>query len=165
MEKLHKDLDPQQFQSLPQVIDYIVKEHGELPAFSCFGKTLSYSEVDVLSSRFANYLQNETKLIAGDRIAIQLPNVLQFPIVLYGALKAGIVVVNTNPLYTANEMLHQFKDSSVKAVVILSNFCDKLEKIIDQTEIETIIVTELGDLQFPPKRFLINNIAKFLFFL
>lgn len=162
MEKLHKDLDPQQFQSLPQVIDYIVKEHGGLPAFSCFGKTLSYSEVDVLSSRFANYLQNETKLNAGDRIAIQLPNILQFPIVLYGALKAGIVVVNTNPLYTANEMLHQFKDSRVKAVVILANFCDKLEKIIDQTEIETIIVTELGDLQSPAKRFLINNIAKYV---
>jgi len=162
MEKLHKDLDPKQFESLPQVINYIVKEHGELPAFSCFGKTLSYSEVDVLSSRFASYLQNETKLRVGDRIAIQLPNILQFPVVLYGALKAGIVVVNTNPLYTSNEMLHQFKDSNVKAIVILANFCDKLEKIIDQTEIETVIVTELGDLQSPGKRFLINNIAKYI---
>jgi long-chain acyl-CoA synthetase len=162
MEKLHKDLDPKQFESLPQVINYIVKEHAELPAFSCFGKTLSYSEVDVLSSRFASYLQNETKLRVGDRIAIQLPNILQFPVVLYGALKAGIVVVNTNPLYTSNEMLHQFKDSNVKAIVILANFCDKLEKIIDQTEIETVIVTELGDLQPPGKRFLINNIAKYI---
>ena len=162
MEKLHKDLDPKQFESLPQVINYIVKEHAELPAFSCFGKTLSYSEVDVLSSRFASYLQNETKLRVGDRIAIQLPNILQFPVVLYGALKAGIVVVNTNPLYTSNEMLHQFKDSNVKAIVILANFCDKLEKIIDQTEIETVIVTELGDLQSSGKRFLINNIAKYI---
>lgn len=133
-----------------------------LPAFSCFGRTLSYQQVDELSNRFANYLQNQTTLKPGDRIAIQLPNVLQFPVALYGSIKAGLIVVNTNPLYTASEMVHQFKDSGVKAIVILTNFCAKLEEIIADTSIETVIVTQLGDLQKPGKRLLLNLGAKYL---
>ena len=86
LEKLTDQLDPQQFQSLPELIDYCLSTHAELPGFSCFGKTMKFAEVDELSQRFANFLQNQTDLQPGDRIAIQLPNVLQFPIALYGAL-------------------------------------------------------------------------------
>ncbi|PCJ17936.1 MAG: long-chain fatty acid--CoA ligase [SAR86 cluster bacterium] len=162
IEKLHDDLQPGKFSSLPEVIKHFCVENADLPAFSCFGHTLSYREVDELSNRFANYITNETDLKPGDRIAIQLPNVLQFPIVFYGAVRAGLVVVNTNPLYTKQEMLHQFKDSGVKAIVILSNFCDKLEAIIDQTDIQTVIVSQLGDLQKPLKRRLVNFVAKYI---
>ena len=162
IEKLPDDLRPEKYSSLGQVIEYITTEHAQLPAFSCFGRTLRYQDVDELSSRFAHYLQNQTALVPGDRIAIQLPNLLQFPVVFYGAIKAGLIVVNTNPLYTATEMVHQFKDSGVKAIVILANFCAKLEQIIVDTDIETVIVTQLGDLQKPGKRLLLNLGAKYL---
>ncbi|MFP6838636.1 MAG: AMP-binding protein [Pseudohongiellaceae bacterium] len=162
IEKLPDDLRPEKYSSLGQVIEYIATEHAQLPAFSCFGHTLCYQEVDELSSRFAHFLQNQTALVPGDRIAIQLPNVLQFPVVFYGAVKAGLIVVNTNPLYTAIEMAHQFKDSGAKAIVILANFCAKLEQIITDTDVETVIVTQLGDLQKPGKRLLLNLGAKYL---
>jgi len=162
MERLVDDLRPEQYGSLSDVLNYIFSEHGSLPAFSCFGRTLTYAEVDKLSDRFAAYLQNESGLQVGDKIAIQLPNLLQFPVVLYGALKAGLVVVNTNPLYTPTEMLHQFKDSEVKAVVILENFCDKLQQILPETQINQVIVTKLGDLQSPLKRAFINIGVKYL---
>lgn len=160
IEKLADDLRPEKYSSLPELIKYFCVEHADLPAFSCFGHALSYGEVDELSDRFASYLTKETNLQAGDRIAIQLPNILQFPIAVYGALKAGLIVVTTNPLYTTQEMTHQFKDSGVKAIIILSNFCDKLEKVIDETEIDTVIIAKLGDLQKPLKRILVNFVAK-----
>lgn len=160
IERLADDLRPEKYSSLPQLIEYFCAEHADLPAFSCFGHTLSYRQIDDLSKRFATYLIEQSSLQPGDRIAIQLPNILQFPVVVYGALRAGLIVVTTNPLYTSQEMTHQFKDSGVKAIVILSNFCDKLQQMIDETEIETVIVTQLGDLQKPTKRLLINFMAK-----
>ena len=162
IEPLTKDLRPEQFTSLVEVIDYIVEAHGPLPAFSCFGKILTFAEVNDLSNRFAHYLQSETSLRPGDRIAIQLPNLLQFPVVFYGAVKAGLIVVNTNPLYTAHEMAHQFKDSGVKAIVILNCFCANLEKIIQETDIETVIITQIGDLQNSFKRKLMNFGARYI---
>jgi long-chain acyl-CoA synthetase len=107
-------------------------------------------------------LQSETNLQAGDRIAIQLPNLLQFPIAFFGAVKAGLVVVTTNPLYTPHEMEHQFKDSGVRAIIILNSFCAKLESIIEVTDIETVIVSQLGDLQNPFKRQFMNLGAKYV---
>ena len=160
IEKLSDDLSPERFSKLSQVVGEFCREHAELPAFTCFGRTLNYSEVDELSDRFAHYLITQTSLQPGDRIAIQLPNILQFPIAFYGATRAGLVVVNTNPLYTAQEMAHQFKDSGVKGIVILSNFCDKLEKILPGTKIETIIVTQLGDIQKPLQRLFLNFVIK-----
>lgn len=162
MENLSDELRPEQFASLNEVLDFIFREHASLPAFSCFGRTLTYGEVERLSNRFAAYIQNHTNLQPGDRIAIQLPNLLQFPIVVYGALRAGLIIVNTNPLYTPPEMLFQFKDSGVKAVVILENFCNKLQQILHETQIENVIVTRLGDLQKPTKRLMINLGAKYL---
>lgn len=159
-ERLADELRPEKFSSLPQLIDYFCAQHAALPAFSCFGRTLRYRDIERLSNSFAYYLLNKSKLRPGDKIAIQLPNVLQFPVVVYGALKAGLVVVTTNPLYTTQEMTHQFQDSGVKAIVILSNFCSKLEQVIDKTAIETVIVTQLGDLQNPIKRLVLNFTAK-----
>jgi len=162
IESLAEDLRPEQFQSLSEVINYMVNEHASLPAFSCFGQTLTYKDLDKLSSSFAGYLQTETNLEVGDRIAIQLPNLLQFPVVFYGAIKAGLVVVNTNPLYTANEMEHQFKDSGVKAIVILESFCQKLQQVLSATEISTVIVSQLGDLQKGIKKHVLNLGAKYI---
>jgi long-chain acyl-CoA synthetase len=162
IETLPQDLRPEKFSSLTEVLDFIKVNYSELPAFTCFSKTLSYGQVDDLSDRFAALLQAKTNLQPGDRIAVQLPNVLQFPVALYGALKAGLIVVNTNPLYTANEMAHQFNDSGAKAVVILENFCDKLEEILPQTKIESVIVTKIGDLQSPLKRLLLNAGLKYV---
>lgn len=162
IERLSADLRAEKFSKLSQVIDNFCSEHAQLPAFTCLGRTLSYSEVNELSDRFAYYLATQTNLKPGDRIAIQLPNILQFPIAFYGATRAGLVVVNTNPLYTAQEMAHQFKDSGVKGILILSNFCDKLEKILPETDIETIIVTQFGDLQKPLKRLFLNIAMKYI---
>ena len=162
IERLSADLRAEKFSKLSQVIDNFCSEHAQLPAFTCLGRTLSYSEVSELSDRFAYYLATQTNLKPGDRIAIQLPNILQFPIAFYGATRAGLVVVNTNPLYTAQEMAHQFKDSGVKGILILSNFCDKLEKILPETDIETIIVTQFGDLQKPLKRLFLNIAMKYI---
>ena len=161
-EKLPDDLSPQNYESLSGVIDYIAREHGTLSAYTCLGVTLTYSEVDDLSNRFAKYLQTETELKAGDKIAIQLLNLLQFPVVLFGAIKAGLIVVTTNPLYTSKEMKHQFKDSGVKAVVILESFCEKLEQILPETEISTVIVTSLGEFQPAMRKIMINFGAKYI---
>ena len=162
IETLAEDLRPEKYNSLNEVIEHMLDEHASLPAFTCFGRTLTYGEGDELSSCFANYLQAETNLEVGDRIAIQLPNLLQFPVVFYGAIKAGLVAVNTNPLYTAKEMEYQFKDSGVKAIVILESFCDNLEQIIDQTEIETVVFTKFGDLQIGLQKHLLNLGAKYI---
>lgn len=160
IEKLAPELSPEKHKSLNEVINHISTQHGELPGFTCLGQTLSYAQIDELATRFAAWLQSNTNLQCGDRIAIQLPNLLQFPIALYGAIKAGLVVVNTNPLYTAPEMQHQFVDSQVKAVVILDAMCSKLADVLPRTSIETIIITHLGDMHGTPKRQLLNFAAR-----
>ncbi|MCE8020122.1 AMP-binding protein [Halomonas sp. MCCC 1A11036] len=148
------------YRSLMDVFHEAVKRFSENPAFTCMGQTLTFAELDRLSADFAAWLQHETGLQPGDRIAIQLPNVLQFPIAVFGALRAGLVVVNTNPLYTEREMAHQFKDSGARAILILANMASKLEKILDRTDIEHVLVTELGDMHGFPKRLLINAVVK-----
>lgn len=162
MEKLPAELRPEQYASLAEVLDRISVSHGPLPAFNCFGHSLSYREIDELSSRFAGFLRNRLQMNPGDRIAIQLPNLLQFPVVVYAAIKADLVIVTTNPLYTAPEMKHQFADSGAKAVVVLEAFCDKLESVIEDTDIEHVVIARLGDLLPEPKRTLVNLAAKHL---
>ncbi len=162
MEKLPAELRPEQYASLAEVLDHISASHGPLPAFNCFGHSLSYREIDELSSRFAGFLRNRLQMNPGDRIAIQLLNLLQFPVVVYAAIKADLVIVTTNPLYTAPEMKHQFADSGAKAVVVLEAFCDKLESVIEDTDIEHVVIARLGDLLPEPKRTLINLAEKHL---
>jgi long-chain acyl-CoA synthetase len=162
VEQLSGEFDPNRHQTLLEILQHAVELYGDKPAYTCFSCTLSYREVDRLSDCFARFLQAHTSLKEGDRIALQLPNLLQFPVAMYGALKAGLIVVNTNPLYTSREMRHQFKDAGVRGIVILSSFCDKLETIIGDTELEEIIVAELGDLQSPLRRMMLNLGARYI---
>ncbi|MCL5424655.1 MAG: AMP-binding protein [Gammaproteobacteria bacterium] len=148
------------YDSVTDVFHSAVGRFKEKPAFTCMGKTLTFADLDRLSADFAAWLQHETDLVPGDRIAIQLPNVLQFPVAVFGAMRAGLVVVNTNPLYTEREMAHQFKDSNAKAILILANMADKLEKVLDKTDIKHVLVTQLADLHDVPKRWLINAVVK-----
>lgn len=159
-ESVPKEIDPNHYNSLIDLFEECFEKYSDLPAFECMGKVISFRELDRLSEQFAAYLQQELKLKKGDRIAIQMPNLLQYPIATFGALRAGLVVVNTNPLYTAREMQHQFKDSGAKAILILANFATNLEKIIHNTEIKHVITTEIGDMLGGFKGKLVNFVVK-----
>lgn len=135
-----------QYQNLAKLIEQSMLRYADMPAFSCLGQTLTYREVDEASHAFACYCQKKLDLKAGDRIAIQLPNLIQYPIVMYGALRAGLVVVNTNPLYTPREMQHQFIDSGVKALVLLEDLLPKYQEIEGSVQIESLVVTRSDDL-------------------
>lgn len=157
-----EQIDVNQYSSIVQVIDEACKKYQKLPAFTNMGESLTFSQVNKYSDQFAAFLQNELNLKKGDRIAIQMPNALQYPIALFGALKAGLIVVNTNPLYTVKEMEHQFKDSGIKAIVILANFAVNLEKILPHFPHINIVVTELGDMFKPVKKLLVNSVVKYV---
>ena len=148
--------------SLVEMFEECFEKYPDQDAFENMGKSLTYKEVDVLSVNFASYLQNSCGLKKGDTIAIQMPNSLQYPIALIGALRAGLKVVNTNPLYMPREMEHQFKDAEVKAIVIVENFACNLEKIIKNTKIEHVIVTGLGDLLGGLKGTIVNFVVKYI---
>ncbi|MDP6190373.1 MAG: AMP-binding protein, partial [Gammaproteobacteria bacterium] len=148
------------YQSISDIFLEACGRYGDKPAFSCMGLTLSFNDMERLSGQFASYIQHHTDLQPGDRIAIQLPNVLQFPIAVFGAMRAGLVVVNTNPLYTAREMEHQFNDSGAKALLILANMAHLAEHVLPKTGINTVLVTELGDMHSFAKRLLINTVVK-----
>ncbi|MEQ8534014.1 MAG: AMP-binding protein, partial [Imperialibacter sp.] len=159
-----KEINPDEYTSLVEMLAESVKKYADQTAFLNMDKGFTYREVDEKSTQFAAYLQKKLCLKKGDRIAIQMPNCLQYPIVMFGAIKAGLVVVNTNPLYTHKEMEHQFKDSGAKAIVIVANFAFNLEKIIANTDIKHVIVTELGDflkgLKGPIVNFVVKRIKK-----
>ncbi len=150
------------YPSVVHMLENSFAEHRDKPAFENMGKGITYGELDDLSKSFAAYLQIDLGLKKGDRIAIQMPNLLQYPVVLVGAMRAGLIVVNTNPLYTAREMEHQFNDAEVKAVVILANFASNLEKIQGKTKIEHIIVTKLGDMLGGLKGGIVNFVVKYI---
>lgn len=149
-----------QYRSVTDVFLEACGKYAGKPAFSCMGQSLSFAEMDRLTANFASYLQNHTDLEVGDRIAIQLPNVLQFPIALFGAMRAGMVVVNTNPLYTTREMEHQFNDSGAKVLLILANMAHLAEAVVPKTGITKVLVTELADMHPFAKRLLINTVVK-----
>lgn len=160
--ELTGDLDPARFSRVPEIYEHAFRTYGDRPAFTALGHTISYEDLQRFSDQFCEFLMGQSALSAGDRIAIQLPNILQFPIAALGAMKAGLVLVNTNPLYTAREMSHQFKDSGVKAIVILANFCDKLEQVLPETDIRVIVVTELGDMLPRLNRIAINFALRYV---
>ena len=132
------------------------------PAYSSLGHILTFRDIEALSRDFAAWLQNDSGLARGDRIAIQLPNLLQYPVVAFGALRAGLVIVNTNPLYTERELLHQLKDSDAKALVVLDNFAHQAARIISQTSVEQVITTQVADLHPFPKRPIMNAVVKYI---
>lgn len=155
-----KTINPDKYSSLVELFEEACNKYGSQIAYQNMGKSITFNELNKESAHFAAYLQNVLNLKMGDRIAIQLPNLLQYPIALFGALRAGLVVVNTNPLYTAREMEHQFKDSEVEAIIILSNFAHNLEKILNKTSIKTVIITEIGDRLGAVKGFIVNMVIK-----
>ncbi len=154
------EVNPDNFDSVIDLLESSFKKYGDKIAYENMGKTLTFNEVDKYSAQFADFLQNSAGLKKGDRIAIQMPNLLQWIVATFGSIRAGLVVVNTNPLYTAREMKHQFTDTRAKAVVILANFAQNLEKILDETEIETVVVTEIGDMLGGFKKTLVNFVVK-----
>ena len=153
------EINPDEYRSLVELLDESCVRFADLPAFTSMGRTITYREFERLSRDFAAWLQSTT-LRKGDRIAIMLPNVLQYPIALYGALRAGLTVVNTNPLYTTRELQHQLADSGAKAIVILENFAHTLEQVIGQTALEHVIVTAVGDQLRWPKSALVNLVVR-----
>ncbi len=155
------NIDPDAFPTLVAMFEDTFKKYAKIPAFTCMGKTLTYEQVDKLSADFGAYLTSRG-LEKGDRIALMMPNLIQYPIALFGALRAGLIVVNTNPLYTPREMHHQFTDAGVKAVIIAENFAANLQKILKDTEIRTVIVTSLGEMLGFPKKQIVNFVVKYI---
>jgi long-chain acyl-CoA synthetase len=156
------EINPDEFPNIQAVLKQSCQRFADKPAFSNLGKTLTYGELYTLSGAFAAWLQQHTDLKPGDRIAVQLPNVLQYPVAVFGAMRAGLIVVNTNPLYTAREMEHQFNDSGAKALVCLANMAHLAEKVVPKTQVKHVIVTEVADLLPPLKRLLINSVIKYV---
>lgn len=153
-------METQKYETVLELIEDAFKKNADLPAYTCLGHTLSFKQVDEYSKRFASFLQHHTNLSPGDRVAVQLPNILQYPVVMYGAIRAGMVLVNTNPLYTPRELQHQLKDSGAKALVVLANVANNASEILDQTDVEHVIVTEIGDLLPPIKKLVVNFVVK-----
>ncbi len=159
-ENVPYEINPDVFESIPDMVEQSIDSYQNLVSFENLGKEITFNELGSLIDQFASFLQNHTNLKKGDRIAIQMPNLLQYPICIFGALKAGMVVVNTNPLYTPSEMLHQFNDSGARAVVVLENFASHLEEIIKETQIETVLVAKIGDMIGGIKGGVINFVVK-----
>jgi long-chain acyl-CoA synthetase len=154
------DVDLAKYSSMVDVFNQAVTKYADRPAVTAVGVTLSYKDLDVQSRNFAAWLQNKTDLKPGDRIAVQMPNVSQYLVVTFGAMRAGLIVVNTNPLYTTREMEHQFNDSGAKALVVLANMAANAEKVLPNTSIEYVIVTEVADMHSTIKRTLMNTVVK-----
>lgn len=155
-------VDVNKYSSLVDMFEKSVVKYADQPAFINMGAVLTYRKLEERSRAFAAYLQNELKLVKGDRVAIMMPNLLQYPIALFGILRAGMVVVNVNPLYTPRELKHQLNDSGAKAIVVVSNFARTLEEVVKETTVESVIITGLGDLLSPPKRTLVNFVVKYI---
>jgi long-chain acyl-CoA synthetase len=153
-------VDINAYQSVSEVFEKSVIRYSDRPAFSNLGTTLTYSEMDQLTGHLASYLQRLPDMKQGDRVAIMMPNVLQNPIAIFAALRAGFTVVNTNPLYTPRELEHQLIDSGAKAIIVMENFCSTLAEVIDQTPIQHVITTQLGDMLKFPKSFIVNLVVK-----
>jgi len=144
------------------LFDEAVGLYADRPAFSSVGRTLTFREVDQYSRRFAAFLQQQPQLQPGDRVAIQLPNLVQYPVVLFGVLRAGLVAVNTNPLYSATEMEHQLNDAGAKALVVLANVAHTAAEVLPRTDVRVVIVTEIADLHAPLKRTLMNFAVRYV---
>ncbi len=153
-------IDVDEFPSIVSVLENAIATYRDRPAFSNLGKTLTYGDVDRLSAQFAAYLLGDLKLKKGDRVAIMMPNCLQYPIATFGILRAGLTVVNTNPMYTARELRHQLVDSGTSAIVVLENFGDTVQEVIADTQIKQVITTGLGDMLSFPKGAIVNFVLK-----
>jgi len=157
-----EEIDISGYQSVTDVFEQAIERFGSSPCFSNLGTTLSYDDMDRYTDQLASYLQNLPGLTKGDRVAVMMPNMLQNPIAIFATLRAGFTVVNTNPLYTARELAHQLKDSGAKVIVVMENFCHTLDDVIEDTPIEHVITTQLGDMLKFPKSLIVNLVVKYV---
>ncbi|MDG6095844.1 long-chain-fatty-acid--CoA ligase FadD [Alteromonas sp. ZYF713] len=153
------EIDPDRYASIIDILDESVAKYGDKTAYINMGQTISFSELDSLSRQFAAYLMNNG-FKPGDAIAIMMPNLLQYPVALFGILRAGMTVVNVNPLYTARELKHQLNDSQAKAIIIVENFAHTLDKVVADTGIQEVLLTSLADMLPAPKRWVVNFVVK-----
>jgi len=155
-------IDIDAYQSVAEIFEQAVKQYGPKPAFTNMGASLTYAEMDRLTEQLAAYLQNLPNMRKGDRVAVMMPNVLQNPIAIFAILRGGFTVVNTNPLYTPRELKHQLNDSGAKAIIIMENFAHTLTEVIDESPVQHVITTELGDMLKFPKSLIVNLVVKYV---
>ena len=156
------EVDVAQYASLPEILARSCERFGARPAYHNMGVSITYGELDRRSREFGAFLQKALGLTKGERLAIMLPNLLQYPVALFGALRAGLAVVNVNPMYTARELEHQLRDSGASAIVVLENFAHTLQQVLAETRIKTVITTQVGDLFPAPKAFVTNLVVKYV---
>ena len=154
------EIDADHFKSVPDVLEMLAAKFGDKPAYHNLGYSMSYTELARKSRDFAAYLQGLPGMAKGERVAIMSPNLLQYPVALFGVLRAGMTVVNVNPMYTPRELEHQLKDSGAAAIVILENFAGTLQKVLERTPVRHVIATEIGDLLPAPKRWIVNFVIR-----
>lgn len=157
-----EEINPDSFASLAELLENAVSQFADQPAFINMGAVMTYRKLEERSRAFAAYLQNGLGLKKGDRVALMMPNLLQYPIALFGILRAGMVVVNVNPLYTPRELEHQLNDSGATAIVIVSNFAHTLEKIVFNTKVKHVILTRMGDQLSRPKATIVDFVVKYV---
>ncbi len=153
-------IDENAYSSINEILEKSVRKFGDRPAFANMGSQITYNELDSHSKAFAAYLQQELGLTQGDRVAIMLPNLLQYPIAIFGILRAGLTVVNTNPMYTARELEHQLTDSGALAIIVLENFAHVVARVLPKTSLKKVIVTGIGDMLSFPKSFISNFVVR-----
>ncbi len=156
------EIGPIEYTSIANFFESVAKKNGDSPAFFNMGTELTYSQVEKFSADLANFLRYELDLKKGDRVAIMMPNLLQHAVAILGILRAELVVVNVNPLYTPRELEHQLNDSGAKAIIVLENFCHTLAQVIDKTPLQFVITTRLGDMLNAPKSMVVNFVAKYV---
>ena len=154
------EIDPGRYGSIAEMVETVCAKFADKPAYDNFGCSMSYADVERHSRDFAAFLQSLPGMKKGERVAIMSPNLLQYPVALFGILRAGMTVVNVNPLYTPRELEHQLKDSGAKAMVIVENFANTLQQVIQKTQLEHVITTQLGDMLPLPKRWIVNFVVK-----
>jgi long-chain acyl-CoA synthetase len=157
-----EEVPPPSYNSVRALFEQSFEKYPDRPAYTNMGATLSYRQLDELSMQFACYLQNTLGLVRGERVAIMLPNVLQYPVAMCGIFRAGLVVVNVNPMYTARELSHQLSDSGAKCIIVLENFAHVVEKVVDKTAVQKVITTGIGDLLNWPKSLLTNFVLRYI---
>jgi long-chain acyl-CoA synthetase len=154
------EVDLQRYRSLKDIFEESCRRFRDLPAFTNMGTSISYGELERLSAQFGAFLQKHAGLPKGARVALMMPNLLQYPVALFGALRAGMTVVNTNPMYTARELRHQMRDSGAQAIVVLENFAHTLQEVLPDTALKTLVTTRIGDMLPRPKALLVNFVVK-----
>ena len=154
------EIDPGRYGSIAEMVETVCAKFADKPAYDNFGCSMSYADVERHSRDFAAFLQSLPGMKKGERVAVMSPNLLQYPVALFGILRAGMTVVNVNPLYTPRELEHQLKDSGAKAMVIVENFANTLQQVIQKTQVEHVITTQLGDMLPLPKRWIVNFVVK-----